>query len=256
LHGPGATRNFAAGFPAHTTQQGEDPGVIETQKRKAAEKAVEFVRSGMRVGLGTGSTARHVVDVIAEKLEEGSLEDIVGVPTSRATETHARAAGIPLATLEEVQSLDVTIDGADEIDPRLELIKGHGGALLWEKLVACASRRLIIVADTSKLVDRLGSRMALPVEVIPFGWSTHLEFFQQSGARASLRRNHGEPVVTDGGHFLVDCHFDGGIADPAEIATRFKARPGIVDTGLFLGLAQEAVVAGAEGVRVLTRSGV
>lgn len=229
--------------------------LIETQKRKAAERAVEFVRSGMRVGLGTGSTARHVVDVIAERLRAGTLEDIVGVPTSRATEAHARESGIPLATLEDVRSLDVTIDGADEIDPQLELIKGHGGALLWEKLVACASDRLVIVADTSKLVHRLGTRMALPVEVIPFGWSTHLEFFRRSGARAELRRRNDEPMVTDGGHYLIDCHFDGGIDDATAIARSFKARPGIVDTGLFLGLATEAVVAGEDGVRVLTRTG-
>lgn len=227
--------------------------MIEIQKRKAAEKAVEFVRSGMRVGLGTGSTARHVVDVIAEKLNSGELADIVGVPTSRATESHAQSAGIPLATLEDIRALDITIDGADEIDPRLDLIKGHGGALLWEKLVACASRRLVIVADTSKLVQRLGEKMSLPVEVIPFGWSTHLEFFEKSGARADLRRRNGEPVITDGGHYLIDCHFEGGMKDSAAIESAYKSRPGIVDTGLFLGLAREAVVAGADGVRVLTR---
>jgi ribose 5-phosphate isomerase A len=182
------------------------------------------------------------------------LSNIVGVPTSRATEAHARESGIALTTLEEVRALDVTIDGADEIDPNLDLIKGHGGALLWEKLVACASARLIIVADDSKLVTRLGTKMSLPVEVIPFGWSTHVDFFARSGARAELRRNDGEPVVTDGGHYLIDCHFDEGIGDAAAIASSYKARAGIVDTGLFLSLATEAIVAGEDGVRVLTRS--
>jgi ribose 5-phosphate isomerase A len=225
----------------------------DSVKRKAGERAVGFVESGMRVGLGTGSTARHVVDVIAERLKAGTLRDIVGVPTSRATEERARGHGIPLATLNELRRLDLTIDGADEIDPALELIKGHGGALLWEKLVAGASDRMIIVADDTKLVSRLGARMSLPVEVIPFGWRTHEPFFARLGCSAELRRKNGEPVVTDGGHYLLDCTFPGGMENPGRVATMLKARTGIVETGLFIGMATAAVVASAEGVRVLER---
>ncbi len=227
---------------------------IEQQKRKAAERAVEFVTSGMKVGLGTGSTARHVVEVIAERLAAGRLQDIVGVPTSRATEQHARACGIPLATLEDVGSLDLTIDGADEIGPGLDLIKGHGGALLWEKIVACASSRLVIVADRSKLVKRLGGRMALPVEVVPFGWSTHVAFLRKAGARPVLRRVDDEPVMTDSGNYLIDCHFEGGIGDPVGVETAFKARVGIIETGLFIGMADTAIVAGDRDVRVIERA--
>lgn len=222
-------------------------------KRVAGEKAVEFVESGMRVGLGTGSTARHAVDVIAERLKAGTLTGIIGVPTSRATEERALGHGIPLADLNEIRRLDVTIDGADEIDPSLDLIKGHGGALLWEKMVASASDRMVIVADDTKLVRRLGSRMSLPVEVIPFGWQTHEGFLAGIGCRAELRRRDGEPVVTDGGHYLLDCTFEDGMEDPARIATLLKARTGIVETGLFIGMATAAVVASDAGVRVLER---
>jgi ribose 5-phosphate isomerase A len=177
----------------------------------------------------------------------------VGVPTSRATEERARGHGIPLADLNEIRRLDVTIDGADEIDPSLDLIKGHGGALLWEKMVASASDRMVIVADDTKIVQRLGSRMSLPVEVIPFGWQTHERFLAGLGCRAGLRYRDGEPVVTDGGHYLLDCTFEGGMEDPARIATVLKARTGIVETGLFIGMATAAVVASAAGVRVVER---
>ncbi|MCI0436402.1 MAG: ribose-5-phosphate isomerase RpiA [Gemmatimonadetes bacterium] len=227
---------------------------MDKQKRKAAERAVEYVTSGMRVGLGTGSTAWHVVEVIAERLAAGRLKDIVGIPTSRATDHHARERGIPLTTLEEVCSLDLTIDGADEIGPGLDLIKGHGGALLWEKIVACASSRLIIVADRTKLVKRLGARMALPVEVVPFGWSTHVAFLYKAGARPLLRRVDEEPVMTDSGNFLIDCHFDRGIEDPVGVDTAFKARVGIIETGLFIGMADTAIVADDRGVRVIERA--
>lgn len=221
-------------------------------KRAAAERAVEFVESGMVVGLGTGSTARHVVDVLAERLEAGALHDIVGVPTSEATRAHAGVAGVPLATLDERTACDLTIDGADEIDGRLDLIKGLGGALLWEKIVASASDRLVIVADDSKLVERLGQGAPLPVEVAPFGWSSHLEFLEGLGARPVLRQgSEGEPFRTDGGHLIVDCAFDDGIPDAYEVDRRLNDRPGIVDHGLFLGMASRAVVAGKGGVRVL-----
>ena len=154
----------------------------EQLKRAAAERAVALVESGMRLGLGTGSTARHVLDVIGERLREGSLTGIVGVPTSTATYDYAQTLGIPLGTLDDHPRLDLAIDGADEVDPHLQLIKGLGGALLWEKIVESASSRLVIVVDESKLVARLGDRTPLPVEVVPFGWRSHVEFFHELGA--------------------------------------------------------------------------
>lgn len=222
---------------------------VEEQKRKAAERAVAFVEPGMRLGLGTGSTVRHVLEILAERLRAGQLGDIVGVPTSRATAADAQRLGIPLTTLDDEPRLDLTIDGADEIGPGLDLIKGHGGALLWEKLVAHASDRLIIVADESKLVPRLGARRALPVEVVPFGWSTHFPFIHELHARPVLRRNGDEPVMTDSGHYLIDCHFSGPIGDPVGVAAALKARVGIVETGLFIGMADLAIVASDTGVR-------
>jgi ribose 5-phosphate isomerase A len=226
---------------------------VEEQKRKAAERALGFVESGMKLGLGTGSTARHAVEILAQRLQAGLLYDLQCVPTSRATEAHARSLGVPLTTLDHQPRLDLTIDGADEIGPGLDLIKGHGGALLWEKLVAESSDRLVIVADESKIVSHLGERMALPVEVVPFGWSTHLPFMAEMGAHATLRRQNEVPVVTDSGHFIIDCIFKGGIADPVGTSAALKARAGVVETGLFIGMANVAVVAGDAGVRVIER---
>lgn len=225
----------------------------EQLKRKAAERAARYVETGMRLGIGTGSTAKHFVDVLAERLRAGTLNDIAGVPTSRATESHARSAGVPLTTLDDEPRLDLTVDGADEIGPGLDLIKGHGGALLWEKLVAGASRRLIIIADGSKLVNRLGAKRALPVEVVPFGWSTHLPYLARFGARPVLRELDGQPFTTDSGHYIIDCHFEGGIGDPVGVSTALKARVGIVETGLFIGMADTAIIAIDDGLRVLER---
>ena len=226
---------------------------IEQLKRKAAERAARYVESGMRLGIGTGSTASHYVDVLAERLHSGALTDIVGVPTSRATEEHARSVGVPLATLDDEPHLDLTVDGADEVGPGLDLIKGHGGALLWEKLVACASDRIIIIGDSSKLVTRLGARVAMPVEVVAFGWSTHFPFLAQLGARPVLRTRDGAPFATDGCNYIIDCHFDGGIGDPVGVSTALKARVGIVETGLFIGMADTAIIATDDGIDVLER---
>lgn len=228
----------------------------DAQKRAAAERAVAFVESGMRVGLGTGSTARHVVDVLAERLRDGSLHDVVGVATSRATAEQARTLGILLATLDDVTHLHLTIDGTDEVDERLDLIKGLGGALLWEKIVARASERLIIVADESKEVPRLGSRAPVPVEVAPFGWRTHLRAFETLGARAELRRSGGDggdPFVTDGAHYIVDLHFADGIDDAARLEAGLRARAGVIETGLFLDMASAVIVASEAGLRVRER---
>jgi ribose 5-phosphate isomerase A len=224
----------------------------ERLKREAAERAVEFVKSGMVLGLGTGSTARHLLEILAARLRDGALHDLVGVPTSRATERHALELGFPLATLEEEPRIDLTLDGADEVDPELRLIKGLGGALLWEKIVATVSERVVIVVDESKLVDELGEAAPLPVEVVPFGWTTHLGFLDLLGARATLRRRaDGEPLVTDGGHYLLDCQFEGGIVEPERIERELRQRVGIVETGFFLDLADTVVVGGVDGVRVL-----
>jgi ribose 5-phosphate isomerase A len=208
----------------------------------------------MRVGLGTGSTARHVVDLLAARYRVGELDGIVGVATSRATEQQARDLGVPVATLDEIPHLDLTIDGTDEVDPGLDLIKGLGGALLWEKIVARASDRLIIVADDSKEVPRLGTRAPVPVEVAPFGWRTHLDAFTEMGARPELRtRQDASPFVTDGGHFILDLHFEGGISDARALDAAVRARAGVVETGLFLGMATTVIVAAAGGVTTRQR---
>ena len=226
----------------------------ESLKRAAAERAVEFVEDGMVVGLGTGSTARHVVDVIAERRERGELRSIVGIPTSNATRDHARARGVPVTDFEEISSCDLTLDGADEIDPGLDLIKGLGGALLWEKIVACASDRLVIVADESKLVERLGEKAPVPVEVVSFGWTLQERFLEELGAVARLRRgSDGEPFVTDGGNYVIDCRYEGGIDDARLLEAALRERVGIIECGLFLRMASTAVVSGADGVRVLER---
>lgn len=206
----------------------------------------------MVVGLGTGSTARHVLDVLAERRRAGALRRVVGVPTSRTTERYARELGIRLVTLEEEARLDLTIDGADEVDPALDLIKGLGGALLWEKIVASASDGLVIVADESKLVERLGSRAPLPVEVAAFGWNVHLSFLDLLGVRPTLRTDsRGAAFVTDGGHYLLDCHFEDGIAEPRRIERELRQRVGILETGLFLGMADWVIVGSDDGTRTL-----
>lgn len=224
----------------------------EARKRAAAERAVTYVESGMRLGLGTGSTAKHVLDVISERMKAGALRDVAGVPTSRATADYARQLGIPLIDLDEVRRLDLAIDGADEVDPNLDLIKGLGGALLWEKIVESAADRFIVVVDESKLVRRLGERAPVPVEVVPFGWRTLLPHFTALGARPELRTSDGAAFTTDGGHYIIDCHFEGGIDDTARTAARLRERAGVVETGMFMGMASSVIVAGAD-VRVLAR---
>jgi ribose 5-phosphate isomerase A len=225
----------------------------EALKRAAAERAAEWIRDGMTLGLGTGSTVRHLLDVIAERRAAGEWRDVVGVPTSEDTAGRAHRLGIPLATLDERPCVDLTIDGADEVDPRLRLIKGLGAALLREKIVAAASRQLVIVADESKVVDRLGTKAPLPVEVDPFGAAIQPEFLRGLGADPVLRVRDGQPVVTDGGNRIFDCRFADGIADPEGLEARLALRPGIIDCGLFLGMATAVVIAGVGGVHVRTR---
>jgi ribose 5-phosphate isomerase A len=220
-------------------------------KRAAAERAVSLVTPGMRLGLGTGSTARHFVDLLGERVRAGL--DVVGVPTSEATAAQARGEGIRLATLDEEPVLDLTVDGADELDERLRLIKGGGGALLREKIVAAASRRMIVIADGSKRVARLG-RFPLPIEVVPFGLETTrravAEALRGQGLPDVLRLRtaaNGTPFATDGGHVILDAHLS-GIDDPEALAAALVAIPGVVEHGLFLGLATGAILATAEGL--------
>ncbi|MFB0537290.1 MAG: ribose-5-phosphate isomerase RpiA [Anaerolineae bacterium] len=222
-------------------------------KQQAAEFAVKFVEPGMVVGLGHGSTAIFSVRRIAELLHEGQLQDILGVPCSLQVEEEAQRLGIPLTTLDEHPIVDLTIDGADEVDPHLDLIKGGGGALLREKIVAQASRREIIVVDESKLSPALGTLWSVPVEVVPFGWRSQAAYLESLGAQPVLRRNSdGTPFKTDQGNLILDCHFE-PIADPAELAARMSERAGIVEHGLFLGLATDVIVATGQVIRHLKR---
>ena len=220
----------------------DDRPTQDEAKRAAARRAVDLVRPGMVLGLGTGSTAALAVEEIGHRLADGRLQDLVGVPTSEATERQARALGIPLSTLDDHPRLDLTIDGADEVDPARRLIKGAGGALLREKIVAAASRRLVIVVDRSKLVDRLGTRYPVPVEVAPFGWTTHLAPLRALGGEPVLRSRDGAPYRTDGGNYILDVRFAGGIDDPERVGAELKARVGVVETGLFLGFEPEVIV--------------
>lgn len=228
---------------------------MDEWKRMAGEAAAEMVESGMVVGLGTGSTAVWAVRRIGERLREGGLRDVVGVATSVATAEEARRVGIPLLGEEESPVVDLTIDGADEVDPRFDLIKGGGGALLREKIVAQMSRRMAVVADESKRVERLGVRFRLPVEVVEFGWKGQARFLREEwGAEASVRmRADGPAFRTDQGNLILDCAFPEGIADARAVARRLEARAGVVEHGLFLGLATELVTAGPDGVRVQRR---
>jgi ribose 5-phosphate isomerase A len=222
-------------------------------KREAARRALDYVDNGMVLGLGTGSTTAHFIELLGERLRAGRVRDLVGVPTSEDTAERARAAEIPLTTLAEHPHLDLAVDGADEIDPDLNLIKGLGKALLREKIVETQSQRLLIIADASKRVPRLGAG-PLPVEVARFGVEVQVRWLEALSSRAELwRQEDGSPIVTDNGNYLVRCWFDGGIADAYALAETLAHRAGIVEHGLFLEMADLAIVAGAEGVQTLER---
>ncbi len=225
---------------------------IDGLKKQAAQRAVEQVESGMVVGLGHGSTAIHAVQRIAQLIGEEQLHDVVGVPCSRGVEAAARELGIPLTTLEKNPRIDLTIDGADEVSPQLDLIKGGGGALLREKVVAQASTREIIVVDESKLSPALGTKQSVPIEVVPFGWRAEADFLSALAGEFALRRvDDGSRFETDQGNYILDCNF-GPIEDPRTLAAQLNERAGIVEHGMFLGLASEVIVAGPEGIRHLS----
>ncbi len=229
---------------------------IEAHKRAAAARAVEFVRPGMRLGLGSGSTAKHFVELLAERVRAGL--DVVAVPTSETTRALAAKLGITLTTLDDTPEIDLTIDGADEIAPDLTLIKGGGGALLREKVVAAASAKLIVIADETKWVSLLG-RFPLPIEIAPFGATATCRAVEAivadagSPGPATVRKaRNGHAFVTDGGHWLLDAQLL-RIPDPRALAARLCAVPGVMEHGLFIGLAQIAILAGSEGVRLVER---
>ena len=229
---------------------------MDELKRQAAGRALDFVQNGMKIGLGTGSTAKHFVELLGARVRAGL--DVIGVPTSEATRADAIRCGIALTTLDEVDRLDLTVDGADEIDPSLNLIKGGGGALLREKIVAAASDRMIVIADDSKWVAALG-RFPLPIEVIPFGLAATRRAlgraFAECGASGQLvvRNGHdGHAFVTDGGHWIIDAHL-GLIPDAPRLASVLTSIPGVVEHGLFIGLANIAMLAGPQGIRVFER---
>src|SRR5437899_9155723 len=222
---------------------------LEAQKRAAAARAVEFVRPGMRLGLGSGSTAKHFVELLAQRVRAGL--DVIAVPTSEATRSDAERLGIALTNLDEAPELDLTVDGADEIAPDLSLIKGGGGALLCEKIVAAASARMVVIADHTKWVALLG-HFPLPVEVVPFGLAATRRAVEAAAAAADapgpaqLRRGpDGHPFVTDGGHFILDAALQ-RIPRPEVLAAKLAAIPGVVEHGLFIGLARAAVIAGPD----------
>ena len=222
-------------------------------KRAAAWRAVAFVQSGMKLGLGTGSTAIYATRRIGEMLASGELRDIVAFATSKGTLAEAVRLGIPMLPDDLPEDLDVTIDGADEVDPEMDLIKGGGGALLREKIVAQVSRREIIVVDETKPSPRLGTHWPVPVEVIPFGWRSQARYLESMGAKYTLRQNRdGKPFVTDSGNLILDCHF-GPIADARQLAAALDSRAGIVEHGLFIGLATDLIVAGTSGLQYRRR---
>lgn len=226
---------------------------IQEFKTQAAKEAVTFLKSGMVVGLGTGSTATIAIKIISQLLQAEALEDIFGIPSSVKTARLAQELGIPLTNLEEHPEIDVTIDGADEVDPELNLIKGGGGALLKEKILAQASKEVIIVVDESKLSPKLGTKWALPVEVLPFAWKTEAFFLESLGAAAAIRKLSDETLYkTDQGNLIIDANF-GEIQQPDVLAQKLQERAGIIEHGLFIGLASMVISAGKSGIQKLTK---
>jgi len=230
-------------------------GWAEGAKRRAAEAAASHVRSHSVIGLGSGSTASHLIQVIGSLLEKGELTDVSGVPTSHQSAADAREAGIPLTSLDEYPELDLAIDGADQIDGNLDAIKGGGGALLREKIVASTAKEYILIADERKLVERLGKGFPLPIEVLPFSADPAAGKIAKLGAEVSVRIGSGKlgPVVTDNGNFILDADF-GSIKDPKKLEGELKKIPGVLETGLFMDYADIAYIGTKDGVKRLDRA--
>lgn len=235
------------------TLGGQSLDIQDQLKEKAARRAVDFIESEMVLGLGTGSTANFAIERIGAKIQSGDLQNIVGIPSSERTALLARKLDIPLTNLEANPSIDLTIDGADEVDPELNVIKGGGGALLIEKIVAQASRRNIIIVDESKLSPQLGTKWALPIEVVPFAHKTEQLFLESIGGSVSLRLDDSKaPYLTNQNNYILDTNF-GPISDPGALVARLNERAGIIEHGLFLGLASDVIVAAAKDIRHLKR---
>ena len=222
-------------------------------QQAAAEQAVGFVESNMVLGLGSGTTAAFALRGLAEHLGSGRLRDVCGVPSSNATAALARELAVPLTTLDEHPRLDLTLDGADEVDPQLNLIKGAGAALLREKMLAQASARTVIMVDDSKLSPVLGLQRLLPIEVVEFGWRAQQRYLEGCGAEVALRMAGDRPLLTDSGNLILDCRF-GPLHHPEQLAAELSARAGIVEHGLFIGLATDVICADSRGVRHQTRT--
>ena len=238
--------------PSPSSMQHDDRAHL---KQQAAEYAVRFIQSGMRVGLGTGSTAYFATRRIAQLIQDGILKNIIGFPTSKAAWQLAEESGIPLMNDSMPENLDITIDGADEVDPNLNLIKGGGGALFREKIVAQSTRREIIAVDDSKLTPALGTHFSLPVEVALFGWQSQMRFLESLGATPKIRTlGDGTQFVTDSGNMIFDCSF-APIPDPAVLAATLSGRAGIIEHGLFINFANDLIVAGDNGIRHLQKNG-
>jgi ribose 5-phosphate isomerase A len=223
-------------------------------RKLAARKALDDVKNGMCIGLGTGRTTTYFIDYLGEALQQGTLTGIAGVPTSQATAAQAQRLNIPLTSLSEHARLDLAVDGADEVDPHLNLIKGLGKALLREKIVEIHAERLIIVVDEAKMVAQLGEKVALPVEITPFEAAASVRWLNSLGCRAELwLEEDGSPTLTDNGNYLARCWFSQGIENATDLACRLSERPGIVEHGLFLNMASKVIVAGAQGIEILER---
>ena len=230
---------------------------LEQAKFRAAEKAVEHVKSGSVLGLGSGSTASHAINIIGDRLKTGKLQNVIGVPTSLQSMAEAIKAGIPLTTLDEQSKIDLAIDGADQIDGELNAIKGGGGALLREKIVASASKEFIIIADETKLTSSLGSGCHLPIEVLPFALKPVLRRIEALGAEVLIRTGNGKlgPTITDNGNLIVDADF-GYMQYPETLEERLKNIPGVIETGLFLGYAHLAYIGTKDSVKKIEKSSI
>ncbi len=222
----------------------------EELKRKAGEKAVEYIKDGMVVGLGTGSTVKYTILKLGELVKEGL--DIIGIPTSIATEKLAKERGIKLGSIDDYQVIDLTIDGADEVDKNLNLIKGGGGALLREKIIAHASKYEIIVVDESKVKNILGD-FPLPIEIVKFGYKRTMNVLSTLGCNPSLRVKNGETYITDNGNYIIDCKFE-KIENPAELERKIDEIPGVVEIGLFVGLANKIIIGKKDKIEIMTSS--